>query len=146
MGRRLNTYVHVDDADGVSHAFGPQDDVPAWARKAITNPDAWVDDEDEPASEPAPAASDGDSLSDEDREALEALTEEEQETLRNLTDDEREALAGGDVTQGPPPQGGPGSGRDAWIAYARAKGFDVADDAGRDDIVAQLTEAGIPVE
>lgn len=45
---KLKTYVHVHDADGVSHAFGPDDTVPGWAEKAITNPDVWAD---APASE-----------------------------------------------------------------------------------------------
>ena len=40
---KLNTYVHVHDKDGVSHAFGPDDTVPAWAEKAITNPDVWAE-------------------------------------------------------------------------------------------------------
>jgi hypothetical protein len=40
---KLNTYVHVHDADGISHAFGPEDTVPEWAEKAITNPDVWTD-------------------------------------------------------------------------------------------------------
>jgi hypothetical protein len=35
---KLNTYVHVHDKDGISHAFGPDDTVPEWAEKAITNP------------------------------------------------------------------------------------------------------------
>jgi hypothetical protein len=40
---KLNTYVHVHDKDGISHAFGPDDTVPDWAEKAITNPDVWAD-------------------------------------------------------------------------------------------------------
>ena len=46
---RLICYVHVHK-DGESHAFGPSDDVPAWARELITNPDVWDDTtEDMPA-------------------------------------------------------------------------------------------------
>ena len=40
---RLAVFVHVADKNGEVHAFGPDDDVPAWAAKAITNPDAWED-------------------------------------------------------------------------------------------------------
>ncbi|QWY79638.1 hypothetical protein PP637_gp08 [Arthrobacter phage Persistence] len=40
---KLNTYVHVHDADGISHAFGPDDTVPEWAEKAITNPSVWAE-------------------------------------------------------------------------------------------------------
>jgi hypothetical protein len=48
MRSKLNTYVHVverDDAGNEVNAgtFGPDDKVPAWARKAITNPDVWAD-------------------------------------------------------------------------------------------------------
>jgi len=38
---RLVSFVHVRDADGKAHAFGPDDDVPDWARVKITNPAAW---------------------------------------------------------------------------------------------------------
>lgn len=40
-----------------------------------------------------------------------------------------------------PPASGPGSGRDAWAAYAAAQGFDVDDDMGRDEII-EMTERG----
>ena len=40
---KLNTYVHVHDEDGISHAFGPDDTVPEWAEKAITNPSVWAE-------------------------------------------------------------------------------------------------------
>lgn len=40
---KLNTYVHVHDKDGISHAFGPEDTVPEWAERAITNPDVWAE-------------------------------------------------------------------------------------------------------
>lgn len=45
MGRKLTSYVHVVDEDGQAHAFGPGDDVPSWAEKAITNPDVWEADD-----------------------------------------------------------------------------------------------------
>lgn len=104
MGRRLAAIVHVYDEHGAAHVFGPDDDVPAWAAKAITNPDAWAAG-DEP--ELAPTGEGG----------------------------------GGDGDE--PPRGGPGSGRDAWAAYAESKGIAVPDDASRDDIVALVdAEAG----
>jgi hypothetical protein len=40
---RLATHVHVQDDQGQNHVFGPGDDVPDWAAKAITNPNAWAD-------------------------------------------------------------------------------------------------------
>ncbi len=42
-GKRLNSYVHVTDEHGASHAFGPDDDVPGWARSAIRNDAVWAD-------------------------------------------------------------------------------------------------------
>ncbi|WP_425837318.1 hypothetical protein [Streptomyces fractus] len=49
---RLATFVHVTDDEGVNHAFGPADDVPAWAEALITNPKAWAE---APVPAPAPA-------------------------------------------------------------------------------------------
>ena len=48
--RRLKTFVHVRDANGVAHVFGPDDDVPGWAREAITHPRAWVEDAPKPTA------------------------------------------------------------------------------------------------
>jgi hypothetical protein len=38
----LNGYVHVTDGEGVTHVFGPADEVPEWAQERITNPKAWA--------------------------------------------------------------------------------------------------------
>lgn len=42
---RLNTFVHVTDVDEDGNqrqgTFGPADNVPDWAIKAITNPKVW---------------------------------------------------------------------------------------------------------
>lgn len=57
MGALAET-VHVFDKDGTGHAFGPDDEVPAWAAKLITNPKAWVEapasDTAEPEKAPVP--------------------------------------------------------------------------------------------
>ena len=45
MGKKLNTSVHVTDTEGNSGTFGPDDDLPAWAEKAISNPDVWAEEE-----------------------------------------------------------------------------------------------------
>ena len=55
MARNLTTYVHAverldDGSYGRQGMFGPGDDVPDWARAAITNPNVW-DGEDDSASE-----------------------------------------------------------------------------------------------
>lgn len=39
---RLRTYVHVRDARGVAHLLGPDDQIPEWAARRITNPGAWA--------------------------------------------------------------------------------------------------------
>lgn len=49
---RLNTTVHVHHPEKGSVAFGPKDDVPAWAKKLITRDDVWATS--------TPAASDDD--------------------------------------------------------------------------------------
>lgn len=51
---KLNTYVHVHDKDGISHAFGPDDTVPEWAEELITNPDVWDEKPTEPESDGFP--------------------------------------------------------------------------------------------
>lgn len=60
MARKLNTFVHAVERDDKgnttnSAVFGPNDTVPGWARKAITNPDVWDgedgDEEEDDASE-----------------------------------------------------------------------------------------------
>lgn len=48
MANKLTTVVTVSDESGRFHTFGPDDELPAWARKAITNPKAFG----EPAAEP----------------------------------------------------------------------------------------------
>jgi hypothetical protein len=42
---KLAYYVHVEDDKGEPHVFGPEDTVPNWAAKKITNDSAWVDGE-----------------------------------------------------------------------------------------------------
>lgn len=46
---------------------------------------------------------------------------------------------------GPPPQSGAGSGVKAWRSYAEAQEYDV-EGLDRDEIIAALEEAGVPVE
>lgn len=117
--RKLATYVHVYDDHGAVTVFGPNDDVPAWAQKKITNPDVWADSDDEPDSAPADPGNSG-----------------------GIGDGEGAGDSDGQV----PPRGGAGSGAEAWRAYAAAKGVEVAADAGRDDVIAALEEAGVPTE
>jgi hypothetical protein len=50
----LKTNVHVTDSAGVSHVFGPADEVPEWAQALITNPKAWLEPPVSRLTEPAP--------------------------------------------------------------------------------------------
>ena len=43
-GKKLAYFVTVVDDNGDQHTYGPEDTVPGWAAKAITNPSAWADD------------------------------------------------------------------------------------------------------
>lgn len=97
---RLASHVVLRDERQELHVFGPDDDVPAWARKRITNPKAW----------------------------------------------ESGADTADEGTPSPPPKGGPGSGKDAWVAYAAASNVDIDGAETRDDIVAALDAAGVPTE
>lgn len=56
MAKKLNTFVHAverDEQNNVtrSQVFGPDDTVPSWAQKAITNPDVWAGEDDASDSE-----------------------------------------------------------------------------------------------
>lgn len=60
MTYRLSTYVHAVEVDskgvptGRAENFGPNDTLPDWAVKAITNPDVWAGDP-PPKADPPPA-------------------------------------------------------------------------------------------
>lgn len=43
-----------------------------------------------------------------------------------------------ETVDGEPPRGGPGSGRDEWVAYAASLDIEVTDDMTRDDIIAAV--------
>jgi hypothetical protein len=67
------------------------------------------------------------------------LTEAEQEAFDALESDDESGASGGEA----PPKGGPGSGRDAWAAYAEANDVDVTDEMNRDDIIAACEAKGV---
>lgn len=53
---KLNTFVTVHK-DGEPFTFGPADDVPSWAEKAISNPNVW--EEAPEAADETPTGADG---------------------------------------------------------------------------------------
>lgn len=148
--KRLNTYVGpVTDDRGLPYQFGPNDEVPDWAREKITNPDVWTDAEDEPEpvdtdtdTAPAPAPDTGPDLPPADtvpqggdQAQPETPDAGDQPSAEPKPDDQQDAA--GD----PPPLGGAGSGRDAWAAYAEAQGVEVTEEMSRDDIVEAVRAA-----
>ena len=114
MTKRLASYVYVNDSEGEAHGFGPDDTVPAWAKKLIVNPKAWVDDEDE---KPEPMQ----------RGAADAPTPRGGRSRR--------AASANDGGTGPLERPGADAEVPEWIAYARSIGLEVADDAPRGDVM-----------
>jgi hypothetical protein len=113
---KLNTYVHVHDPDKGTVAFGPGDDVPAWAKKHITRDDVWATgtpaaDDDNP-DEPDP---DDDGDPDEDPDAELAVQ------VRNVGSGWYEIVAGGEVIDKI-------RGKDAATAAAEAVAAEASDD------------------
>ena len=124
-GPKLATYVHVADEHDQMHVFGPDDTVPAWAAKKITNPGAWVGGK-------VPSA-------------VEDPQAEAARLRARLAELEAGAAGGGDEPSqdGPPPKGGAGSGAPAWRDYAERNGVEVPADASREDVIAALDAAGV---
>lgn len=134
MSRDLAAHVHVADDTGKMHVFGPDDQVPDWAAGKITNPDAWK-------SGKAPTVKrSGDAA---ELEQL-RLRLAESEAARQAAE-EQLAAAGGAKTP-PPPRSGPGSGREAWTAYAEQHQVAVPDGANREQIIQLLDDAKVPTE
>lgn len=119
---KLNTFVTVHSADGDSITFGPDDELPAWAEKAISNPNVWDE---------APKSKDKSEKSDKKSKEKGAATDS------GSPDGSAPAGTGaGDGGDGEPPRAGGGSGLDAWKAFAAAQGIEVPEDAKREDIFA----------
>ncbi|WP_280319873.1 hypothetical protein [Nocardia wallacei] len=116
---RLNCYVYVTAPDGGVRGFGPESDVPDWAREKITNPHVW-----DTPPEPVVIGKSGGEATDDPAGS---------ETVETQSSD------------GPPPQGGTGATRQRWADYATSKGVEVDADWKREDIIAACEKAGVPV-
>ncbi|AYN57864.1 hypothetical protein PP640_gp09 [Arthrobacter phage Faja] len=110
---KLNTYVHVHDKDGISHAFGPEDPVPAWAEKAITNPDVWAE---------APAA----------EETAESEGGDPEGANSEGSEPEAVEIPEGDITEDWTVK--------QLKAYAKAENIDLGDAKNKAEILAKLAE------
>lgn len=138
---KLRTTVHVD-----GKAYGPGE-VPSEIAARISNPNVWDGDvpvdagSDVPEQALSPILT-GASSAPTASEELAKVAAERDAALAELA-----ALKSGQTSAdgAPPPKGGPGSGREAWAAYATGK-VEVSAEMSRDDIVAALTAAGVPTE
>lgn len=153
MGRKLTTYVWVDDV-----RYGPDKQPSAAAAKKITNPDVWADD----------GQDDGDGVSELDVRKAEGMSfglpdqrtnveiervqddgqddGQDDETVpepvtespasEGDSDQDASASAGTVEAAQEPPRGGPGSGEKAWRAFLTGQGVEVPDEASREDLIA----------
>lgn len=116
---KLRACVHVRDSSGKEYMFLPENEVPDWAAKLITNPKAWADYEPPTKSTPAPV-----------------VAPVVSETAKVMPDDTFEASDA-------PPRGGPGSGRSVWQEFAEAHEVEIPNSASKADIIAACEAAGI---
>lgn len=90
---RLVATVHVQDAKGVAHVFGPGEKVPGWAKKLITNDKAWdsapADESDDDSDDAAAGDAPGKAFSQLNKAELEQVASDEGVDLTGLnTNDE----------------------------------------------------------
>lgn len=89
----------------------------------------------------------GEELTEAEQEALDAADSDEDGEPQVDETDAGTPVQATDTSDVPvPPQGGPGSGRDVWAAYAASKGVEVEAGDGRDEIIAACKAAGVPVD
>lgn len=156
----LTMHVSVRDEKGVMQSFGPGGDVPEWAARQITNPNAWEDGEapfpakrfstDGPKAETPPAAAAISEVPTQDLEdrIVHRVLDGVGQLLRDLVAvEDVDADDSADTQPVPPPKAGKGSGEDKWRAYAAEKNVDLpADIDGRDEIITYLENEGVSVE
>lgn len=104
----FNAFVHITDEAGRTHAFGPGDPIPDWTRRHIGDHVIYRG---------------GFSENDESPEAVAAMAQALEApnlvTRRPMDEDDGMGVV---VPPEPPPTSGPGSGQQAWFAYAQAVG------------------------
>lgn len=116
MPRTIGQYaVHVNSSDGTLHSFLPGESVPEWAEKL---------------------------LGDHCFSGHEDLFSEDGKPLSVKPTAEAVVKA---AVEDAPPQAGPGSGREAWAAYAKKHGVEVDDEVSRHEIIEACRKAGVPV-
>jgi hypothetical protein len=106
---------NVLDEDGAPHSFLPGSEPPAWAVKQMG----------------AHCFEGGERVFNEDG-------------VLNPVIHHDAVLPTAPGSDGPPPQAGPGSAKDKWVAYAEEHGVDV-DGLDKAGIIAALEEADVPV-
>ncbi|TGB37878.1 hypothetical protein [Mycolicibacterium peregrinum] len=152
----LARHVSVRDDVGAIHTFGPEDEIPEWAAREITNPAAWEGGDVPFPAKPsksggAPATASVSAVPTEDLEdrIVARVVDGVGALLRDMlvvvdAEDEDSASTGSEAD--PPPRAGKGSGEDKWRAYAAEKGVDVSHIEDRNEIIAFLEDQGVRVE
>lgn len=138
--------VREDDQEPVAESVLTTWESPVAKGTWVEQPEPEEVEDELPSVDEEPDGDDGDELSEGSplqarEEAGGELTEAETEALDAVESDETE-----DSGLPVPPQGGPGSGKDVWAAYADSKGVEYDDDATRDEIIAACKAAGVPVD
>ena len=116
---KLTTTVFVRDREDRMVAILPGEDVPDWAAEQITNPHVWD------GTPPAHV-----------RRAKKEMPSGVS-TGTNTSGSDEAVVTTGQADQ-PPPRSGKGSSKEAWAAYAQAKGVTVDEGMSREDIIAEL--------
>ena len=133
------TTLHRKDERGViveSGVFGPDDEIPEGFGTGEYQP-VYAPREDDQAPADESVLTPWESPIAKGTWVEQSEPEEVEDELSETDEDEDDVVV--------PPQGGPGSGKDAWAAYAASQGVEVEDGATRDEIIAACEAADVPV-
>jgi hypothetical protein len=124
--KKAAVYVTVHDEQGESFTFEPGQELPAWAAKAITNPNVFAAEVEEKST----------TKSEPKAEKKEPKTSKPATTATDAASGETSA------SDGEPPRAGTGSGGDAWSTYATGTlGLTVPEGAKKADIIQLVDDA-----
>lgn len=136
--KKLKVLVTVHDEQGVAHLYGPNDTLPAWARKKITNPNVWDGDDAAEAPVPTPEPNPTPEVN---GEGPAEEPEDEPADEPDEPEDEPADDVDGVVTDGAPPRAGKGSSLDNWKTWADEQGVQYPDDVKKGDLIALVDAA-----
>jgi hypothetical protein len=145
VGNQLASTVYITDPE-----TGEVSRVPAGTKhtaklgKAITNPSAWVEaDEDvrTVAADDADAAKAGGGETPKKGKAAKKATAAAQESKGG--DGSGNGSSDGGNTVEAPPRGGQGSGLEEWTEFAKSQNVEVPENTNRDELIVFLEQRGI---